>query len=245
VDLDVSANAIPNSNVIAKPASDLSWAAYQYETLGYVTISMVIVLILHTIYAVDFFYNEDWYTRTIDITHDHFGFMLTWGDSTFLPAFYTLQAQYLARYPAHLTTLQSIAVLALGLIGYGIFRLANHEKDYVRSHNGNVLLWGQPATFVSCTYRTSDGKEHKSILLTSGMWGLCRHSNYMGDLIISFAMCAACGVKHLLPWSYFFYMLILLCNRISRDEERCSNKYGEKWAEYCDKVRFRLIPGVY
>jgi len=32
------------------------------------------------IYVVDFFANEDWYLRTIDICHDHFGFYLAWGD---------------------------------------------------------------------------------------------------------------------------------------------------------------------
>lgn len=41
---------------------------------------MLVVLALQTIYVVDFFWNEDWYTRTIDITHDHFGFMLAWGE---------------------------------------------------------------------------------------------------------------------------------------------------------------------
>lgn len=27
----------------------------------------------HLLYVLDFFYNEDWYLRTIDICHDHFG----------------------------------------------------------------------------------------------------------------------------------------------------------------------------
>jgi 7-dehydrocholesterol reductase len=35
--------------------------------------------------VVDFFINEDWYLRTIDIAHDHFGFYLAWGDVVWLP----------------------------------------------------------------------------------------------------------------------------------------------------------------
>lgn len=206
---------------------------------------MLIVLILHTLYVVDFFKNEDWYTRTIDITHDHFGFMLAWGDTAFLPAFYTLQSQYLARYPVYLGFTQSAVILGLGLTGYAIFRLANFEKDYVRARDGNVTLWGQSATFIRASYITKDGKHHSSVLLTSGMWGLCRHSNYTGDLVLSFAMCAACGFKHILPWSYFIYMFVLLCHRITRCEAKCQQKYGDKWTEYCRTVPYRLVPGLY
>lgn len=140
--------------------------------------------------------------------------MLAWGDTTFLPCFYTLQTQYLARYPTHLTTLQSCLVLSTGLAGYTIFRLANAEKDYVRSFNGDAILWGRPAQYIRCTYRTSDGKQHESLLLASGWWGLCRHSNYTGDLIMSFAMCAATGTRHVLPCSYFVYMFVLLNHRV-------------------------------
>lgn len=53
--------------------SNFSWAAYQRQRIGYVTNSMLGVIALQTIYVVDFFINENWYTRTIDISHDHFG----------------------------------------------------------------------------------------------------------------------------------------------------------------------------
>lgn len=62
-----------DGQTLTKHCSNLSWAAYQRQMLGYVTESMLIVIVLQTIYVVDFFVNEDWYTRTIDISHDHFG----------------------------------------------------------------------------------------------------------------------------------------------------------------------------
>ena len=207
---------------------------------------MLIVLLLHTIYVVDFFWNEDWYLRTIDIAHDRFGFMLGWGSVTFLPSFYTLQVQYLARFHTRLDPLQDAAILALGLTGYAIFRSANWQRDYVRQHDGrDVTLWGTPAQVIRCTYRTEDGAAHHSLLLASGWWGVCRHTNYLADLMQAAAMCATCGATHLLPWSYFCFMMVLLNHRILRDEEKCLNKYGAKWVEYCKKVPYRLIPGVY
>lgn len=206
---------------------------------------MLIVLTLQSKYVIDFFWNEDWYLRTVDITHDHFGFMLAWGDTTFLPTFYTLQAQYLARYPTHLSTSWMICLSAIGLSGYVIFRSANHQRDHVRAKHGDAILWGRPAAFIRCRYRTDDGKEQDSNLVTSGWWGVCRHSNYMADLILSWAMCATCGFSHILPWSYFFFMCVLLYHRTGRDEQRCRNKYGEKWEQYCRTVPYRLVPGIY
>lgn len=243
MDVDVSLSGV-QGKIMTNRVSDFSWAAYQYQQIGHVTTSMIIVSMFHLIYVVDFFYNEDWYTRTIDISHDHFGFMLAWGDTTFLPCLYTLQTQYLARYPTYLSRTQSLAILAFGLTGYFIFRSANYQRDYVRARDGKCNLWGKPVTFIRCKYSTSDGKEHNSLLLTSGWWGVSRHANYMADLMQAWAMCATCGFTHFLPWSYFFFMSVLLYHRSLRDEKRCHSKYGKNWEEYCKHVPYRIIPGV-
>lgn len=209
---------------------------------------MFIVLILHSIYVVDLFYNEAWYTRTPDISHDHFGFMLAWGDTVFLPTFYTLQVQYLARYPVHLSKVAAYTIFTIGLVGYLVFRAANHQRDHVReslSRGETTLVWGRPVRFIACTYKTNDGKEHKTILLTSGWWGAARHVNYLGDLMQAWAWCATCGFTHVLPWLYFFYLAVLLFHRMDRNDRRCANKYGKKWEQYCEAVPYMLIPGVF
>ncbi|EHL01286.1 putative 7-dehydrocholesterol reductase [Glarea lozoyensis 74030] len=96
------------------------------------------------IYAVDFFINEDWYLRTIDICHEHFGFYLAWGSAVWLPAMYTLQTQYLARNPVALSNLHALMILATGISGYIIFRSVNYQKDHVRRTKGNCQIWGLP-----------------------------------------------------------------------------------------------------
>jgi len=50
-------------------------------------------MVFKNIYVVDFFWNEAWYLKTIDICHDHFGFYLAWGDLVWLPFMYTLQVR--------------------------------------------------------------------------------------------------------------------------------------------------------
>ncbi|KAF9934330.1 7-dehydrocholesterol reductase [Linnemannia zychae] len=231
--------------IVAWTMINLSFAAAQYQKIGYVTNSMILLNLLHATYVLDFFYNEDWYLRTIDIAHDHFGFYLAWGDSVWLPWLYTLQSHYLVRNPVDLTTIQFAVIFTIGYIGYFIFRSVNHQKDIVRSTNGECMIWGKPAKVIRTSFVTSDGKTHKSLLLCSGYWGLSRHFNYVGDLLLSLAMCMTCGTKHLLPYFYIIYMTILLLHRIQRDHTRCKGKYGKYWDEYMKVVPYKLIPYVY
>lgn len=108
------------------------------------------------------------YVRTVDICHDHFGFYLAWGSAAWLPTMYTLQAQYLARYPVHLSPTTAALILAVGLSGYVLFRLVNEQKDRVRKSDGNCNIWGAKAKIMRCRFKTSSGQEHQTVLLISG-----------------------------------------------------------------------------
>ncbi|KAF7506397.1 hypothetical protein GJ744_011751 [Endocarpon pusillum] len=236
---------IGRPGLIAWTLIDLSYVAWQYQLHGFVTNSIIIVSILHAVYALDFFINEDWYLRTIDICHDHFGFYLAWGSVVWIPTIYTVQVQYLARYPVKLSPLSATIILLTGLGGYALFRSVNHQKDIFRRTNGQCEIWGKKAEYISCKFKTQDGLNHESLLLCSGWWGMVRHANYVGDLVLSYAMCAPCGTTHLLPWTYALFMTLLLMHRCSRDEQRCLEKYGEDWKAYREIVRWRLIPGIF
>ena len=61
----------------------------------------------------------------------------------------------------------------------------------------------------------------------------------------AFALGFACDAALLLPWFYTFLLSSIIVNRIPRDEARCRRKYGKDWAVYCEKVRWRLVPGLY
>ncbi|THC93032.1 hypothetical protein EYZ11_007486 [Aspergillus tanneri] len=232
---------------------DLSFTAYQHRLHGYVTPSILIVDVLHLLYVADFFFREDRYLRTIDIEHDHFGFYFAWGSAAFLPAVYTLQTQFLARNPVQLHPAMAAIILVAGLGGYTIYCHANEQKYRVRLTRGNCMIAGEKPKIIKCSYETTNGVKHESLLLCSGTnhprpaaepslmpahlgwWGYVRHANYLGDLILSYAMCAACGVTHLLPWTYAIFMTILLTHRCIRDEKRCLAKYGKLWESYCDQ----------
>uniref|UniRef100_A0A5F9CUV5 Delta(14)-sterol reductase TM7SF2 n=1 Tax=Oryctolagus cuniculus TaxID=9986 RepID=A0A5F9CUV5_RABIT len=82
-------------------------------------------------------------------------------------------------------------------------------------------------------------------LLVSGWWGMVRHPNYLGDLLMALAWSLPCGLSHLLPYFYIIYFTALLVHREARDERQCLQKYGRAWLEYCRRVPHRIVPYVY
>ncbi|MCA9750203.1 MAG: hypothetical protein KC414_13930 [Romboutsia sp.] len=229
---------------------NLSFMSKQLELNKSISNGMILVNLLQLLYVVDFFYNEDWYLRTIDIAHDHFGWMLSWGDLVWLPFMYTLQAQYLAYYPDNMSNINSLLVCILGLLGYVIFRLANYQKDTFRNemtddYIPSILGISELPKFLVVNYTSADGVVHNSNLLLSGLWGWSRHANYLGDLILSLCYGLSCGFDSLIPYIYFIYMTILLIHRCFRDEDRLTLKYGEGWKRYTNIVKYRLIPYIF
>ncbi|XP_071334607.1 delta(14)-sterol reductase LBR isoform X2 [Trachinotus anak] len=197
--------------------------------------SMILVNLFQLLYVADGLWNEEAILTTMDLMHDGFGFMLAFGDLVWVPFTYTLQAYYLVSHPNPLSLPAVTAIVILKLVGFYIFRKSNSEKNAFRRNPSDPKL-----SYLK-TIPTATGKS----LLVSGWWGVVRHPNYLGDLIMALAWSLPCGFSHLLPWYYMIYFIILLVHRDSRDMSECRRKYGSAWDEYCRTVRYRIIPRVY
>ena len=69
------------------------------QDLGHVTAAMALVCAFHGVYVWDALWSEKAILTTMDITTDGFGFMLVFGDLTWVPFTYSLQARYLVDHP--------------------------------------------------------------------------------------------------------------------------------------------------
>jgi hypothetical protein len=78
---------------------NLAMAYKQYQRLGYITNSMLLVNAFELYYTVDGLWNEKSILTTMDITTDGFGFMLSFGDLTWVPFTFSTQARFLVDYP--------------------------------------------------------------------------------------------------------------------------------------------------
>ncbi|CAI2167658.1 15639_t:CDS:2 [Funneliformis geosporum] len=214
---------------------NIAMAAKQYHELGYVTLGMILVLIFQGWYCIDSVYNEPAVLTTMDITTDGFGWMLSFGNITWVAFLYPLQARYLALRPKHLSWMEIVIIVSLQAIGYGIFRGANNEKNAFRNNANDPKL----------KYLEYITTESGSKLIISSWWGKARHINYLGDWIMAWAWCLPCGFDDIFPYFYVIYFAVLLVHRELRDEEKCKKKYKKDWDRYCDIVRFKIIPGIY
>ena len=110
---------------------------------------------------------------------------------------------------------------------------ANSQKDAIKQDK-NALIWGKEPVYV-------EGR-----LLVSGLWGVVRKPNYLGDLLMAYAYGLPAGLSGgFFAYTYATYLTLLLWHRASRDEHRCSQKYGEIWDRYVEVVPERLVPYVY
>ncbi len=215
---------------------DLSFAAAQYARHGTVSNAMWLVCFFQILYVTDYFIFEDAILTTWDIRHEPFGFMLCWGSLVWVPFTFSLQGLYLVDHPTSLSLGAAAAILALNMLGYAIFRGANLQKHRFRSQPERPI-WGKRPEFIQT--------ERGTKLLTSGWWGVARHSNYLGDLTMGLAWCLTTGASNVLPYFYIIYFVILLVHRERRDHEHCARKYGADWKTYESKVRWRILPGLY
>jgi Delta14-sterol reductase len=208
----------------------------EYELEGKLSVAMVLVCLFQAFYTFDFFWFEEAMLSTWDINHENYGWMLAFAFLTWMPFNFSLQSQYLVH--AH-PVLPSVAVVGLVLLnfgGYYIFRSSNLQKHRFRGGTG-AKIWGREPEYI----QTQRGTR----LLASGWWGLARHANYLGDLMMALAWCLACGVSHVVPCFYFIYFAPLLIARERRDDQHCARKYGADWDAYRARVRWRIVPFVY
>jgi delta14-sterol reductase len=215
---------------------DLSLAAKQLQLHGEVSNAMILVCFFQVLYVTDYFVFEDAILSTWDIKHENFGFMLGWGCLVWIPFAYSLQPLYLVAHPEPLPGWGAAGVLLLNLIGFTIFRSSNLQKHRFSS-DPMKPIWGAKPEFI----RTQQG----NLLLTSGWWGIARHSNYLGDWLMGLSWSLACGFGRLLPYFYPAYFAVLLLHREWRDGKHCAKKYCADWDRYTAKVRWRIVPGIY
>ena len=223
----------------------LSCAAKQYETTGHVSNTMMISAALQVVYLLKFFWWESGYFGSLDIMHDRFGFYIFSGVAVWVPCVYALVSQFLVLHPVDLPLPLAVAIFVFGILSIWANYDADAQRQRVRETGGKTTIWGKPPETMVAKYVTADGKEHESLLLLSGWWGLSRHFHYVAEIGLALAWTLPAGFAHIVPYTYVVFLSALLVDRAGRDDRRCRAKYGADWERYCERVRWRIVPYVY
>jgi delta14-sterol reductase len=193
---------------------------------------------LFTFFVAEYLNFENVHLYTYDLFAERVGFKLGWGCLVFYPFFYAVGLWGVADRPNPHTPTPLLVVYALVFFaGWVLSRGANLQKYLFKTRPDAKLL----GVIAPVALRAGDKQ-----LLVSGFWGLSRHINYLGEILMATGLALALGYPTALaPWLYPLYYLGLLLPRERDDDKRCAEKYGSLWREYCQRVPHRIVPWVY
>lgn len=185
-------------------------------------------------FVTEYLWWENVHLYTYDFFAERVGFKLCFGCLCFYPFVYAVPV-WAATELGNPRRSTAYYVVAAGVYfaGWGLSRGANLQK-----------YWFKRGLKTVQTVRSADGRHE---LLCGGFWGVARHVNYLGEILEAVGIVLALGQAWdaWLPWLYPLFYVALLFPRERDDDARCRQKYGALWAEYCQRVPYRIIPYVY
>ena len=222
----------------------LSGAAYHYERFGDdANPGVFLYAAFFTFYVLDYFIFERVQLYTYDLIHERLGFMLFWGGLIVYGWLFILPLWGMAAHPdpgfsTGWSYVWLIGTATLFLFGWCISRGANLQKYTFKRWPDRKFLGLIEPKYIEAGDRK---------ILYSGLWGVARHFNYMGEGFLSLSIALVFGhFGNPWAWTYFVFIVTLFTFRQIDDDKHCAEKYGaEKWAEYKSRVKYRIFPGVY
>lgn len=196
---------------------------------------VVLYLALFSFFLVEYLVFERVHLYTYDFVAERVGFKLGWGCFCFYPFFYAVGLWTTAELPDPRWPGWAYGIIGvLFLSGWVLARGANLQKYWFK----------RDPTRKAFGFIAPEALEGR--VLVSGFWGLSRHVNYLGELLMATSLTLSLGHPGILgPWLYPLYYLSLLVPRQLDDDRRCAEKYGPLWDTYRERVRWRIVPFIY
>ncbi|XDV33320.1 hypothetical protein PO909_003758 [Leuciscus waleckii] len=214
---------------------DLNYLLTAIEMKTSLSLSLLLVVVFHLIYILDFLIDEGSVLTTKEFTEEPIGFIMILGEFIWIPFFSSLPVYFLLQRPNQIHFLSAVPICLLFGVGFLIYYLSNEQKDGFRRNPDD------PAYAGLHTIRSPSGRR----LLVSGWFGWVRHPNYLGDIMMMFAWCLPCGFSSIVPYLPALQCFHLLRQRANEIEDSCLKKHGDAWREYCRRVPYKLVPYVY
>ena len=217
----------------------LSFAAFHLgEFASDPSPGLLLYTALFSFFVCEYLFFEEVHLYTYDIMAERVGFKLGWGCLVFYPFFYPIGSWVVAPLPNPHTPAPLLGLYGLVFFaGWALARGANLQKFWFK-RDPKARAFGvlEPRAI-------SDGNRH---VLAGGFWGLSRHVNYLGEILMATGLTLCLGYPlEPAPWLYPLYYVALLFPRQYFDDQRCAEKYGALWDEYRRRVPSRIIPGIY
>jgi len=227
-----------------------SAAVKQYEETGNLTPSMMYMVLAHFLYTNACQKGEECIPYTWDISYEKFGWMLIFWNFAGVPFLYCFQSYYILKNQVDFHNPILYGLLFSSLVtAYVVWDTAQSQKARFKMKQikgGHAKRW----TFPQLPWGTIENPEfikakNGGTLLVSGWFAYARKIYYFADFVMAMGWGLSCGVGGAMPFFYPLFFGTMLLHRYTRDIERCRQKYGEAWEEYCRKVPYAFVPGLF
>ncbi|XP_072932559.1 delta(14)-sterol reductase TM7SF2 [Epargyreus clarus] len=196
--------------------------------------TILLFSMMQMIYVLNFIIKEYQITSTFYWQSEGMGYLQI-VSSALYPFYFTTISKFVVDNELVLSTNVLITASVVFILGFIIMVLSNNIKYEFRR---NPL---QPRLSLLDSMPTFLGKK----LLVSNLWGLLRHPNYAGDILIhtSLALPGVLSQQYVAAIPALTTILMLL-HRTWRDHARCKQRYGAAWYRYCKRVPSAVIPKI-
>ena len=180
------------------------------------------------VYLFKFFVWESGYFTSLDIMHDRFGYYICWGVLAWVPAVYTISAQYLVE-PSRTTCTRRWPARhrsSCGMVAICVNYAADAQRQRVRATDGDTHGVGPSARSCSRALPHRRRQEHKNLLLVSGWWGLARHFHYVPEISLALCWSLPAGLSHFVPYFYFVFLTSCCSTAPGATTSAAATKYG-------------------
>ncbi len=127
-----------------------------------------------------------------------------------------------------------IGTAALFLFGWAISRGANLQKYTFKRWPDRKFLGIIEPKYIEAGDRK---------ILYSGLWGVARHFNYLGEGFLALSIALVFGhFANPRAWTYFLFIVTQFTFRQRDDDRHCAEKYGaDTRAEYKAQAKYRIF----
>ena len=225
----------------------LSAAFKQYETLGYISSGMGLIVLAQYLYCNAVMKGEECVPTTWDIFYEKWGWMLVFWNIAGVPYVYSFQAQYILKNTYQHNPLFLLIVTIVLFFAYYIWDTAQSQKNRFRMSLRGTFV--KRTAFPQLPWGTLDNPkylqtESGSLLLIDGWWKYARKIHYSADFVMALIWGLSCGFEGVLPYFYPVFFFGMIAHRYQRDKHRCERKYKKDWEKYTKIVKYSFIPGV-
>ncbi|KAK5965678.1 DeHydroCholesterol Reductase [Trichostrongylus colubriformis] len=245
LDIDIKHFVRSRITLVLWPLFIISAVFHQRNVYGKVSQSLITSSMVQMAYIIRNQWTENLALNSVDYRRSNCGFYKLWSDMVMFPVLYCSSIAIIAHTQKSISSLSCCVLMITAFVSIYMTTVIDKQKYDFRRSKGLIKIRGVDPYFITAKYKTDTGDTSANLLLGSGYWATCRHPNYISEAVTFIVFSAFQGpypiACHLTAIFVTGFLFIRLCN----DESRCLIKYGQSWIQYCNKVPFRLIPGLY